>query len=153
MFTRILIAAVFASLIASTIAGTESAGEQPTCQANHCLRDDVLHVHGKREIRVWNSLSVEQHEQIKHFLVIECGLSSTGRIELFRVFNQFEYSGFAATGDPVLQFDQLDLFGERLFWSYLVNVKNGRFLRLFSHNDGTPKGEWRKQDSGTQTAR
>jgi hypothetical protein len=67
----------------------------------------------------WIKIPKDTRKQIESHLVAGLGLSSTGSINLLGIFN------IAGTGDSknsrVLQFQQVDLFGSRLFWTALID--------------------------------
>ena len=75
---------------------------------------------------VWEKLPENDKNQINRFLVLTLGLSSTGTIELIGVYNTISSSGFSEQNDLVLHFVQKDLFGDRLFWSCLLNMSNAK---------------------------
>jgi hypothetical protein len=67
----------------------------------------------------WAKIPEDTRKQIESHLVSGLGLSSTGTINLLGSFNN------APTGNTknfrVFQFQQVDLFGSRLFWTALID--------------------------------
>jgi hypothetical protein len=61
----------------------------------------------------WKALGTDQRDMIQRYL-FSLGVSSTGVIQLIGVY------GDDASG-ALLHFQQLDLYGNRLFWSVLVD--------------------------------
>jgi hypothetical protein len=66
----------------------------------------------------WESISPERRERIQQYL-FGLGLSSTGAVHLVGVYE-------APESAALLQFQQLDLFGSRLFWTVLVDAQGMR---------------------------
>ena len=65
----------------------------------------------------WNEISSDKRKVIQSYL-LNLGLSSTGRIRLIGSFRQ---SGQSNQDRRILQFQQEDLQGTRLYWSVLVD--------------------------------
>ena len=134
-------------LVPGGASGVTGSVDTKVHNACTCSVNGVMHIHGERTNRAWGGIDANDKRQITQYVTVTLGLSSTGRIELTRALRQVEYAGFAQTGDLVLQFDQIDLFGDRLFWSYLVNTTNGKTIRLFpiaGNTNGPREGRWRE---------
>lgn len=83
---------------------------------------------------VWEKLAENDKNQINRFFLHNLGLSSTGTIELVGTYNTMLSSGFSKHNDLVLHFIQKDLFGDRLFWSCLLNMANGKAKVIYHCN-------------------
>ncbi len=62
------------------------------------------------------------------------GMSSTGSLQLIGVYRLTNPSEFGEKGDKVFHLLQQDLFGDRLFWSCLVNVDSEMTRVLYDVN-------------------
>ena len=87
----------------------------------------------------WEKIDEHTKQKIERYLVIELGLSSTGHIELIGDYKLTDDNGFGKEGQRILHFIQRDLFGSRLFWSCLINVKNNNTKILYHLNIDTSK--------------
>jgi len=65
------------------------------------------------------------------FLVTELGLSSTGAIQVIGSYRLTGDSELGKEQDEILHVIQKDLFGDRLFWSCLVNLTRERVQVLY----------------------
>jgi hypothetical protein len=81
-----------------------------------------------RLAEAWNHLSPEKRTDIQSYL-LSLGLSSTGRIHLIGSFRQANPNG---KDRNILQFQQTDLEGTRLFWSVLVDPDSLEAQVIFS---------------------
>src|SRR4051794_40913023 len=63
----------------------------------------------------WMKVPAEVREKVSQFLFVHMGLSSTGAIRLIGI-----YAG-RGKDQQMFHFQELDLFGTRLFWSVLIS--------------------------------
>ncbi|HEY6154719.1 MAG TPA: hypothetical protein VIW07_13345 [Candidatus Udaeobacter sp.] len=83
----------------------------------------------------WMKTPVEVRRKLSHFL-LDMGLSSTGAIRLIGV-----YIG-PRKNQQMFHFQQLDLFGSRLFWSILVSPDTMQARVLYHVDEKKIKGDW-----------
>ncbi len=77
------------------------------------------------------------------------GLSSTGVVQLIGIYNQPAEKGGKANAKQMFHLRQTDLFGQRLFWSILVNPKDETYRILFHINEnGDYDASWLKLRDG-----
>jgi hypothetical protein len=81
-----------------------------------------------RLAEAWNHVSPEKRTDIQSYL-LSLGLSSTGRIHLIGSFRQATPN---RKDRNILQFQQTDLEGTRLFWSVLVDPDSLEARVIFS---------------------
>ena len=98
--------------------------------------DDPIKELGAFE-KAWQKIDNDTKQKIEHYLMMELGLSSTGKIELIGNYSLTEDDDFGKQGQQVLHFIQRDLFGSRLFWSCLINVDNYNTRLLYHVNIDT----------------
>jgi hypothetical protein len=89
--------------------------------------------------KAWEKIDSDTKQKIELYIVIELGLSSTGKIELIGNYRLTEDDEFGKLEQQVLHFIQRDLFGSRLFWSCLINVDNYNTKLLYHVNIDTTK--------------
>ncbi len=70
-------------------------------------------------------------EQVRAFLTMKLGLSSTGTIKVIGKYHLTDDCNLGKKSDEVLHVIQQDLFGDRLFWSCLVNLTQERIQVLY----------------------
>jgi hypothetical protein len=66
--------------------------------------------------------------QVRSFLMMKLGLSSTGTIKVIGKYHLTDDCKLGKKSDEVLHVIQQDLFGDRLFWSCLVNLTQERII-------------------------
>ncbi len=115
-----------------------------SCQApNHSLikpanaNQELLELTDKTTL--WEKLAPSQRKRIEGFLRMKLGLSSTGTIELIGSYKTIEEKDFSQHGDLIFHFIQKDLFGDRLFWSTLINSTNNKSLLIYHCAPGSSK--------------
>lgn len=84
--------------------------------------------------KAWQKIDNDTKKKIEHYLMMELGLSSTGKIELIGNYILTSDDEFGKQGQQVLHFIQRDLFGSRLFWSCLINTDNYNTRLLYHVN-------------------
>ena len=87
----------------------------------------------------WNKVSPDRRSEIQSYL-LSLGLSSTGRIQLIGSFHQTIPSN---DDRSILQFQQIDLQGTRLFWSVLVDPDALEARVIFSLSDKQQSSDFR----------
>jgi len=115
-----------------------------SCQvSNHSLinpanaNQELLELTDKTTL--WEKLAPSQRKRIEDFLRMKLGLSSTGTIELIGSYKTIEEKDFSQHGDLIFHFIQKDLFGDRLFWSTLINSTNNKSLLIYHCAPGSSK--------------
>ena len=115
-----------------------------SCQGpNHSLinpanaNQELLELTDKTTL--WEKLAPSQRKRIEGFLRMKLGLSSTGTIELIGSYKTIEEKDFSQHGDLIFHFIQKDLFGDRLFWSTLINSTNNKSLLIYHCAPGSSK--------------
>jgi hypothetical protein len=104
-----------------------------------------------RLLKQWQELPAEIRRRIESEIFVgnRLGLSSTGTVQLIGVYHQPEVKGDEAKPKRLFQLRQTDLFGERLFWSILVNPEEGTYRILFHANEaGDKDAAWLKLREG-----
>lgn len=69
--------------------------------------------------------------KIQNYLCGKFGLSSTGEIKVIGNYKLTQNSDLGKKSDEVIHLIQQDLFGDRLFWSCLLNVTQGKVQVLY----------------------
>ena len=115
-----------------------------SCQGpNHSLinpanaNQELLELTDKTTL--WEKLAPSQRKRIEGFLRMKLGLSSTGTIELIGSYKTIEEKDFSQHGDLIFHFIQKDFFGDRLFWSTLINSTNNKSLLIYHCAPGSSK--------------
>jgi len=74
---------------------------------------------------------IEIPKKIEWFLMEKLGLSSTGSIKAIGKYCLTHDSNLGKETDTIIHIVQKDLFGSRLFWSCLVNEREGKIQVLY----------------------
>ena len=85
--------------------------------------------------REWNELEEEKRRRFESMLLVDFGLSSTGRIEAIGCYTLTHSDQLGNKGDRIFHFIQRDLMGSRLFWSYLINTDSMKVQKLYPTSD------------------
>jgi hypothetical protein len=102
---------------------------------------------GEQLLKEWQLLPSRIRKKIESEIVVgnRLGLSSTGIVQLIGIYNQPEGEGDKAKTKRLFHLRQTDLFGERLFWSVLVNAEDETYRILFHINEvGDRDASWLK---------
>jgi hypothetical protein len=85
----------------------------------------------------WQELPSEIRKRIESEIVVggRLGLSSTGAVQLIGIYNQRDGRGDETKSKRLIHLRQTDLFGQRLFWSILINVDDETYRILFHINE------------------
>jgi hypothetical protein len=96
-------------------------------------------------LKQWQELPSGIRKKIESEIVGDrLGLSSTGTVQLIGVYNQPQGKD-EAKPKRLFHLRQTDLFGERLFWSILVNAEEETYRILFHVNErGENDASWLK---------
>ena len=90
--------------------------------------------------KAWMKRPIELRKKVEHFLLMDMGLSSTGGINLIGVY----YHNGPAANQQTFHFQQVDLGGERLFWSVLISPDTMQARILYNVSETKTKAEWVK---------
>jgi hypothetical protein len=96
--------------------------------------DNRANVASAKIKRTWSQMPSDMKRRVLRYLRGDLGLSSTGKVELIGSYRLTEQSDFGKEGDQVFHFLQKDLFGERPFWSCLINVDSALTKVLYDDN-------------------
>ena len=78
-----------------------------------------------------NEPEIEIPQKIEMFVAMKLGLSSTGTIKAIGKYYLTQDCELGKKADEIIHLVQQDLFGERLFWSCLVNEREGKVQVLY----------------------
>jgi len=124
MITRVVATLVLFSLVCHIKAGNDIISfEKPELPDWRVLQ------------RAWEAIDPSVRSDIETYLLVRLGLSSTGTTSLIGVYSLSGHDALGPEGSKVLHFVQRDLFGERLFWSCLVNPQNRKVRILYQCAD------------------
>src|SRR5262245_59396513 len=106
---------------------------------------------GDQLLKEWQSLPSRIRKKIESEIVVgnRLVLSSTGIVQLIGIYHQPEVAGGNGKTKRLFHLRQTDLFGERLFWSVLVNAEDETYRILFHINEvGDRDTSWLKLGDG-----
>ena len=106
---------------------------------------------GDQLLKEWQLLPSRIRKKIESEIVVgkRLGLSSTGIVQLIGIYNQPEGEGDKEKTKRLFHLRQTDLFGERLFWSVLVNAEDETYRILFHIKEvGDRDASWLKLGGG-----
>ena len=98
----------------------------------------VIKCSSDKVAKEWGKLSEKRRAELSD-KILSSGISSTGSIELKKIYTLTHDEEIGKKGVRIGLLVQEDLFGGRLFWIQLVNLDTGRIRMLYQTGRATPK--------------